>query len=243
MSDKPSVIRETNDEARRLARVLVRSARYVALAVIDPDTGFPSVSRVLVATDSDGVPAILVSNLSAHTKALSADTRCSLLAGEPGKGDPLAHPRLTVQCVAESVERDGDVYKRLRTRFVTRHPKSKLYIDFPDFRFFRLVPQGASLNGGFGKAYILPAEDLMIAGYSETDFTGREEEALQELVVRVPDLAARLAGKLGGTAPDKWQVCGLDAAGIDLISGDSALRWEFEHPIKGLDDIYLGLPN
>lgn len=243
MTDKPSVIREADDEARRLARVLLRSARYVALAVMDPDTGFPSVSRVLVATDSDGVPAILVSNLSAHTKALSADLRCSLLAGEPGKGDPLAHPRLTVQCVAESVERDSDVYKRLRTRFVTRHPKSKLYIDFPDFRFFRLVPQGASLNGGFGKAYILPADDLTIPGYSDTDFAGREEQALQELVVRVPDLAPRLAGRLGGEKPQKWRVCGLDAAGIDLISGDSALRWEFDHPVSRLEDINLDLPN
>jgi Putative heme iron utilization protein len=243
MNDKPSVIRETDDEARRLARVLVRAARYVALAVIDPDTGFPYVSRVLVATDSDGAPAILVSNLSAHTKALSADTRCSLLAGEPGKGDPLAHPRISVQCVAEAVERDSDVYKRLRTRFITRHPKSKLYIDFPDFRFYRLVPQGASLNGGFGKAYILPAEDLMITGYSETDFAGREEEALQELVVRVPDIAERLAGQLGGLSPKKWRICGLDAAGIDLISGDSALRWEFQHPVRRLEDVYLGLPN
>ncbi|MCL6706924.1 pyridoxamine 5'-phosphate oxidase family protein [Pseudomonas sp. R2.Fl] len=242
MSDKPSVIRETDNEARRLARTLLRSARYVALAVIEPETGFPSVSRVLVATDSDGAPAILVSGLSAHTRALSADTRCSLLAGEPGKGDPLAHPRLTVQCLAEPVERDGDVHQRLRTRFVTRHPKSKLYIDFPDFRFFRLVPQGASLNGGFGKAYLLPAEDLMIAAFADTDFAGREEEALRELMVRFPDLAARLAERLGAATPEKWQICGLDSAGIDLISGDSALRWEFEHPFARLEDIGLDLP-
>ena len=63
MTDKPSVIRETDDEARALARRLLRSARYVALAVLEPETGYPSVSRVLLATDTDGSPVILVSAL------------------------------------------------------------------------------------------------------------------------------------------------------------------------------------
>ncbi|MBO3761138.1 pyridoxamine 5'-phosphate oxidase family protein [Ciceribacter sp. L1K22] len=241
MTDKPSVIRETDEDARRLARTLVRAARYVALAVVDPETLFPSVSRVLVATDSDGVPVILVSNLSAHTRALSADSRCSLLAGEPGKGDPLAYPRLTVQCLAEPVDRDSDVHARLRARFLARHPKSKLYIDFPDFRFFRLVPQGASLNGGFGRAYILPADDLIIANFGQAEFAGREAETLQELMGDLPDLPAVLAGHLGGDNALKWQVCGLDMAGIDLISGDFALRWEFSAPCHNLRDIKLDL--
>ena len=35
--DKPSVLRETDDEARRLARILLRSARSCALAVVEPD--------------------------------------------------------------------------------------------------------------------------------------------------------------------------------------------------------------
>jgi len=65
MAEKPSVIRETDDAARKLARVLLRSARYAALAVLDPDSGFPAVSRVLVGSDIDGAAVILVSSLSA----------------------------------------------------------------------------------------------------------------------------------------------------------------------------------
>ena len=64
------------------------------------ETGAPLASRVGVATDIDGAPLILVSMLSAHTPAILADPRCSLLVGEPGKGDPLAHPRLTLICRA-----------------------------------------------------------------------------------------------------------------------------------------------
>lgn len=162
MNDKPSVIRETDDDARNQARILMHTAAHAALAVIDPETGFPSVSRVLTAMDTDGAPVILVSGLSSHTKALVKDPRASALFGEPGKGDPLAHPRLTVRCSAERVDRQGDAHARIRELFLERHPKSKLYIDFPDFCFFRLVPLDASLNGGFGRAYILSAEDLVI---------------------------------------------------------------------------------
>jgi putative heme iron utilization protein len=90
------------------------------------------------------------------------DPRASLLAGEPGKGDPLAHPRITVQCVAEPIAKDSDAHPAMREVFLTRHPKTKLYIDFDDFLFFRLVPMSANLNGGFGQAFILEGKDLTI---------------------------------------------------------------------------------
>ncbi|RUY85655.1 HugZ family protein, partial [Mesorhizobium sp. M7A.F.Ca.CA.001.10.2.1] len=67
---KKDVIRETDAEAIRLAKTLLRSARFGALAVIEPQTGSPLASRVGVATDIDGAPLILVSMLSAHTGAL-----------------------------------------------------------------------------------------------------------------------------------------------------------------------------
>ncbi len=162
MNDKSSVIRETDEDARSQARDVMHKAAHAALAVIDPETGFPFVSRVLIAMDADGAPVILVSGLSSHTKALMRDSRASALFGEPGKGDPLAHPRLTLRCSAERIDRQSQAHDRIRALFLDRHPKSKLYIDFPDFCFFRLVPLDASLNGGFGRAYILSSKDLMM---------------------------------------------------------------------------------
>ncbi|RVB60512.1 HugZ family protein, partial [Mesorhizobium sp. M7A.F.Ca.CA.002.03.2.1] len=55
---KKDVIRETDAEAIRLAKTLLRSARFGALAVIEPQTGSPLASRVGVATDIDGAPLI-----------------------------------------------------------------------------------------------------------------------------------------------------------------------------------------
>ena len=226
-TDKPAVLRETDEEARRLARMLVRGARHMALAVIDPETGFPSASRALTATDLDGTPVILASALSTHTKALLADPRCSLLAGEPGKGDPLAHPRITLQCRAASVPRGDQVHDRLRQRFLDRHPKASLYIDFPDFRFFRLEPQSASLNGGFGRAYALPGNDLVTP--VPVDVTAWQ--VLQAKLREMQELAATLARVISAPKSAKWRFAGTDPAGFDLVSGDVQVRYEFDGPV------------
>ncbi|AXV15927.1 pyridoxamine 5'-phosphate oxidase [Neorhizobium sp. SOG26] len=224
--DKPKVIRDTDDEARRLARTLLRGARYMALAVLDPETGFPSVSRVLTGTDIDGVPVILVSALASHTKALRADPRCSLLAGEPGKGDPLAHPRITVQCIAEPVRRETPQHERRRSRFLNRHPKAALYLDFGDFQFLRITPQTAALNAGFGRAYILPGSDLVIAEPAD----GEEWRQLEEKLSTMTAEAAAVAAHLGRHESPNWRFGGLDRSGFELICGDILLRHEFDEP-------------
>lgn len=156
--DKPQVLRDTDDAARSQAQAFVRESAHGALASLEPSTGWPLASRVSLAVDADGVPLILISRLSAHFGALEADPRCSLLLGEAGDGDPLRHPRITVVCLAGKVppeQRAG-----AKAQFVQRHPGAAMYADFADFDFWRLEPQRASLNAGFGKAYALSADDL-----------------------------------------------------------------------------------
>lgn len=224
MAEQAQVLRPTDDEARELARGLVRGARYMSLAVIDPATSYPSVSRALTGLDFDGAPVVLVSSLSGHTKGLTADPRCSLMAGEPGKGDPLAHARITLQCRAQAIERGTDAHARIRSRFLSRHAKAQLYVDFPDFLFFRLVPQVASLNGGFGRAYALSGDDLMIAQpASEPAWI-----SLQEKVPGMKTEASKLALRLG-LGDKNWRFGAVDPAGIDLVSGDTLVRHEFVH--------------
>lgn len=235
--DKPSVLRETDDGARRLARTLLRATRSCALAVIEPETGFPFASRTLTGIDTDGVPVILVSALSAHTGALRADPRVSLLAGEPGKGDPLAHPRLTVIARAEAVARDGAAHAALRERFVRRHPKAKLYVDFPDFAFFRLVPERAHLNGGFGKAFLLTADDLMIRSPAREALAAMEAGAVDHMNSDHAEAAGIYARHYCGARDGDWIVVGLDAAGIDLASGDRLKRLEFEHELQEASEL------
>ena len=148
-------IRPADDEARALAATLIKGARFGSLAVLQD--GRPMVSRVAVGTGEDGAPLMLVSDLSLHTKALRSDTKCSLLLGEPeDKGDPLTHPRITLQAEAVFVAKTD----ALVARYLEHQPKAKLYIGFADFHFVRLAVSEAHLNGGFGKAYHLTAQDI-----------------------------------------------------------------------------------
>ncbi len=156
-----SPIRPTDDEARKLARQLIDNARFGAIGVCDPDTRQPIVSRIAVGTTKEGLPMTLISDLSHHTMALKADPAASLLLGEPeDKGDPLTHPRITLQVTARFVRKGDGGHDALRSRYLDTHPKSKLYIDFSDFAFALLMPSRAMLNGGFGKAFHLTPDDL-----------------------------------------------------------------------------------
>lgn len=158
---KINPIRETDAEARALAQGLIQNARFGALGVRDPETGAPMVTRVAVATTDNGQPMTLISDLSLHTVALKADPICSLLLGEPGdKGDPLTHPRITLQARAWFVRHGAPAHADLRKRYLEQQPKAQLYIDFADFSFALFDVTEAYLNGGFGKAYRLTSEDL-----------------------------------------------------------------------------------
>ncbi|MFK5998374.1 MAG: pyridoxamine 5-phosphate oxidase [Rhodobacterales bacterium] len=160
MTKTPSPLRPTDDEARKIARDLIKTARFGALAVLPPETNLPHVTRIAIGTDQSGVPASLISDLSFHTGALRQNPNCSLLLGEPtAKGDPLVHPRITLQCKAGFLLRDTPAHIQMRDHYLRTHPKAKLYIDFADFNFVLFDIQCASLNGGFGKAYALSKLD------------------------------------------------------------------------------------
>ncbi|MEC9342390.1 MAG: pyridoxamine 5-phosphate oxidase [Pseudomonadota bacterium] len=156
-------IRPTDDDAREMARLLVAEAHFGALAVNEPDTGMPLVSRIAIGTDRRGAVISLASDLSFHSQALAIDARASILIGEPGKGDPLAHPRITLIGRMEVLDNAAPERAELRETWLEQHPKAQLYIDFGDFRFYRLKLERAHLNGGFGKAYVLKPADFATA--------------------------------------------------------------------------------
>ncbi|MBL4751697.1 MAG: pyridoxamine 5'-phosphate oxidase family protein [Amylibacter sp.] len=160
MPNTPSPIRPTDNEARQITRDLIANARFGSLAVLHPDTGLPHVTRIAIGTSPSGTPLTLISDLSFHTKALRHNPNCSLLLGEPAaNGDPLVHPRISIQCKTSFLARNDAKHADIRAHYLASRPKSKLYIDFADFNFVLFYIQSASLNGGFGKAYELTAKD------------------------------------------------------------------------------------
>lgn len=229
MDKKVNPINETSNEARALARKLIRTARFGAIGVLQAD-GSPLVSRVLVGTDAAGSPIILISDLSEHTKAITKDNRVSLLLGEPKKGDPVAHPRISVQGKAIIIPKPSDQYTQARARFLAKHPKSELYIGFEDFQIFKIEAASANLNGGFGKAFHLAPKDLLS---EKTELAAMEQEALKVMNEEYADTISSYA------TDDKngWLLIGIDYDGFELANGDNIIRREFIAPINAASDL------
>lgn len=164
MADKINPIRQTDDEAFELAGKLFAESRYASLGVREAKTGIPLVSRVAAAWGKSEGLFFCASDLSVHSQCLLSDPRCSIMLGEPGKGDGLAYPRITVIGEALRLANDHPDRQHLRELFIATHPKASLYVDFADFGFYPITAQRALLNGGFGKAYHLNGDDLALIG-------------------------------------------------------------------------------
>jgi heme iron utilization protein len=218
-----------------VAKELLRATRAGALATIDRNTGHPFSSLVNVATDADGSPVILVSRLSTHTANIEADPRASVLLASTGKGDPLAHPRLTVLGTFANIERNTPDGTRVQRRFLSRHPKSNLYAGFGDFTFWRLHVASAHLNGGFARAADLKASDVVTNLADAAEIVEIEEGAVEHMNADHPDAVRLYATKLLGEADGAWQVTGVDPEGLDLALGDRTARMPFaERVTNGL---------
>jgi heme oxygenase (biliverdin-IX-beta and delta-forming) len=214
-------------DPRALAKTLLRSIRAGTLGTLDRNTGHPFASLVNVATDLDGAPLILTSRLSTHTANLEADARASVLLAETGKGDPLAHPRLTVLGRFAGVARDGADGTRVRRRFLARHPKSELYADFGDFSFWRMEVASAHLNGGFARAADLAADEVLTALADAADLVAAEAGAIAHMNQDHADAIELYAVDLLAQAEGPWKISGLDPEGVDLIAGDRVARLPF----------------
>lgn len=213
----------------------MRTARHGALAIIDANGCGPSVSRVGVATDTDGMPVFPTSSLSGRLEAMTRDGRAALLLGEPGSGDPLAHARLSLRGTVQRLA--GPTHDRCRRRYLARHPKAALYIDFEDFSLWRFDIATAAYVAGFGKAYALGRADLLTCYANWPEWNAMEAGAVTHMNEDHPDATRHYAIGLCGAPDGDWRVTGLDPEGIDLASGDDHRRYTYPAPLSRAQEL------
>jgi heme iron utilization protein len=217
-------------DAASEAKRLLRTVRAGCLATLDA-AGRPFATLVNVATAPDGSPVLLMSTLAAHTRNLEARPEASILLPETGKGDPLAHPRLTV---SGALARDSDPV--LRRRFLARHPKSALYAGFKDFSFWRMTVAGFHLNGGFARAADFAPEAILTDIAGAEGLFEAEEGALAHLNEDHAD-ALRLYAARDGHGAGRWKATGLDPEGLDMSAGDKTARLGFPERVVTPSDL------
>lgn len=206
-----------------MARATLRKARIAALATLDPTSGFPLATLTNIATDVDGSPLFLASKLSLHTRNIEADPRISVLVSSLGKGDPLANSaRLSVVGRAEHC-----MDTNAKRRFLARHPKAKLYADFPDFSLFRLSVLGLHPNGGFARAGAIAVDEVLIDLKGCEALIAAEDGAVAHMNDDHAEALELYATKLLGLPEGRWKATGLDPEGLDLVYGDENGRLVF----------------
>lgn len=219
------------------ARELLRTIRVGALGTLDRNTGHPVTTLTTVATDTDGAPLILISNLSSHTANLKADGRASVLLSRTGKGDPLAHPRLTVLGAFAKVEDEAEVV-RLKARFLAGNPKAQIYIDFADFSLWRLNVAAGHLNGGFARAADIAGADLLLDIAGAEGLIAAEAGAIAHMNEDHAAAVALYATVLAGEDAGPWKLSGADPEGFDLIAGDRTARVLFGQRVTTGDELH-----
>lgn len=218
---------ESPPDMGRQIRDLVRGLDRATLASALPEAGWPYASLVLVATDHDLSPILLISRLAEHTKAIETDARVSLLFdGTAGLAQPLTGARVTL--LGRATVSDDE---RLRRRYLARHPDAEMYAGFGDFRFYRVALERAHIVAGFGKIAWLDAADLAAepAPALVAAEAGIVEHMNQDHAEAVALYAARLL-KLPG---EGWRMTGIDSEGVDLRSGGQVARLALPQRVDG----------
>jgi len=209
------------------ARRLVRTALKASLATLDHETGHPYPSLVLVATEPDGSPVLLISRLAQHTRNLQADARAAILFdGTDDFGNPLAGGRVTV-----SGQVRATASPTAKRRFLARHDSAQGYAAFPDFSAYALTMSGAHFIGGFGRIVSLDAAALTTPVDGARGLIDAEAEIVEHMNEAHADAVALYATELAGGAPGDWRMVGIDPGGCDLLHRTNAARIDFPQPV------------
>jgi hypothetical protein len=204
----------------------LRTIRTTTLATLT-ESGAPFATLTAIATDYDGTPILLLSKLAQHMRNLERDGRCSLLLAQGGRGDPMAHPRLTL--VARAARTQSST---ARARFLSRNAKAQLYADFPDLSLWRAEIEAVHLNGGFARAADFGPAPLLTDIDGAEGLIAAETDIISHMNADHVDALALYAEKLAGAKGGQWRASGIDPEGLDLVCGDETARVAFLRAVK-----------
>lgn len=215
------------------ARALLRRARTAALGTSNREPKGPYVSLANIATDGQGHPVIFISLLAWHTRNIEANPEASVMVSEiPAEGDALTGPRVTVMGRFERLDAPA-----IAERYVHHHPAAQAYLDFPDFSFWRLVPEKIHAVAGFGRIETMEPDEVFLPESAATAVMAAAQGAIDHMNADHADAVELYAVKLLGAEPGKWRVTAIDPDGAHLAREGRVLRLAFDRPAEKAADL------
>jgi len=134
---------------------LVKNSKIGILSTTYEKVPFNSLVPYIV--DSKGHPIIFISDLAQHTDNLSNDSKCSFMIYKIDGDNLFDSARVTF--VGKMVRLPKKERKKWKAEYLAKHPKSKQFIDFGDFHFYRMEIKSIYYIGGFGDIGWIELED------------------------------------------------------------------------------------
>jgi putative heme iron utilization protein len=215
------------------ARGLLRRARTGSLGTSNRDPKGPYVSLVNIASDEQGHPVIFISKLAWHTRNIEADPLASIMVSEiPPAGDALTGPRVTVMGRLEKASA-----AEMSLRYAHHHPDARGYLDFPDFSFWRLMPQKIHAVAGFGRIETMEPDEVFLPETIVAAVMAAVPGAIDHMNADHADAVELYATRLLGAKPGKWRVTAIDPDGAHLELEGRVLRLAFDRPLETAADL------
>ena len=107
-----------------------------------------------------------------------------------------------------------------------------MYVDFPDFSFWRLSPSTIHGVAGFGRIETLTPEEVFPTA---TEMEALEASAIEHMNRDHADAVHLYATKILGAKPGPWRILAIDSDGADLGLQDQSLRINFQAPVFTAD--------
>jgi len=201
-----------------MARQVLAGASHGVLSTHSIEhEGYPFGSVVPYVLDQEGLPLLLLSHLSQHTKNIHADPRCGLTLVQAGDGDVQERGRLSAVGDMRAIESPADA-----ERYFGYFPHTRMYFDDLGFHFYRFQPLRFHWNGGFATARWFGVDRLIRPNPLSREVQARIIAHMNS--DHLDALRAYLAPVSGQDTDAAVSMLGIDAEGIDLRSADRIYR-------------------
>ena len=126
-------------------------------------TGYPFGSIMPYGLTDAGEPTFLISSMAMHTRNVSSDPRATLLITQATNSpNPLGAGRISLMGDVHLVEGEEEV-RDVAGSYLQRNPAAQNWINFGDFKFFRMTLLDVYFVGGFGVMGWISGEDFKAA--------------------------------------------------------------------------------
>ena len=207
----------SDDQAHAARRVLAGTFHGLLSTHSLEHAGYPFGSVVPYVLDQDGLPLLLLSHLSQHTKNLDADGRCGLTVVEEGAGDVQERGRLSAvgDVTPSGPYADSERYFRY-------FPHTRMYFEQLRFSFYRFTPVRFHWNGGFATARWFGIDRIVRPNPLSCEEQARIVAQMNQN--RADALLGYLTATDGINDTNDVSMLGIDAEGIDLRGTDGLRR-------------------